>query len=53
MKNFEDDNNKVRDTGKIIYASMFVNGQEINLYNFEYKNEIEYYDIKGKSITKS
>ena len=50
---FEDDNNKVRDTGKIIYASMFVNGQEINLYNFEYKNEIEYYDIKGKSITKS
>ncbi len=50
---FEDDNNKVRDTGKIIYASMFVNGQEINLYNFEYKNEREYYDIKGKSITKS
>ena len=28
---FEDDNNKVRDTGKIIYASMFVNGEEINL----------------------
>ena len=27
---FEDDNNKVRDTGKIIYASMFVNGEEIN-----------------------
>ena len=23
---FEDDNNKVRDTGKIIYASMYVNG---------------------------
>ena len=34
-----DDNNKVRDTGKIIYASMFVNGEEINLYNFKYKNE--------------
>ena len=50
---FEDDNNKVRDTGKIIYASMFVNGDELNLYNFEYKNENEYYDIKGKSITKS
>ena len=28
---FEDDNNKVRDTGKIIYASMYVNGSEINL----------------------
>ena len=50
---FKDDNNKVRDTGKIIYASMYVNGEEINLYNFEYKNEEEYYDIKGKSITKS
>ena len=50
---FEDDNNKVRDTGKIIYASMFVNKEEINLYNFNYNNEEEYYDIKGKSITKS
>ena len=36
---FEDDNNKVRDTGKIIYASMYVNGEEINLYNFKYKND--------------
>ena len=25
---FEDDNNKVRDTGKIIYASMYVNGRK-------------------------
>ncbi len=51
---FEDDNNKVRDTGKIIYASMYVNGEEINLYNFKFKDEEEeYFDIKGKSITKS
>ena len=50
---FEDDNNKVRDTGKIIYASMFVNGEEINLYNFKFKNMEDFYDIKGKSITKS
>jgi len=50
---FEDDNNKIRDTGKIIYASMYVNGEEINLYNLKYKNEEDYYDIKGKSITKS
>jgi len=50
---FEDDNNKVRDTGKIIFASMYVNGEEINLYNFKYKNDEDYYDIKGKSITKS
>ena len=50
---FKDDNDKVRDTGKIIYASMYVNGEEINLYNFKYNNEEDYYDIKGKSITKS
>ncbi len=51
---FEDDNNKVQDTGKIIYASMYVNGEEINLYNFkDNKEDIGYYDIKGKSIVKS
>ena len=50
---FEDDNGRVRDTGKIIYASMFVNGEQINLYNFKYNNYEEYYNIKGKSITKS
>ena len=32
---------------------MYVNGEEINLYNFKYKNEENYYDVKGKSITKS
>ena len=50
---FEDDNERVRDTGKIIYASMYVNGNEINLYNFEHNNEEDYFDISGKSITKS
>ena len=50
---FIDDNNKIRDTGKIIYASMFVNGEEINLYNFKDNDGEEYYNIKGKSITKS
>ena len=32
---------------------MYVNGEEINLYNFKYKNYEEYYNIQGKSITKS
>ncbi len=50
---FLDDNNKVRDTGKIIYASMYVNGEEINLYNFKFRKDEDFYDIKGKSITKS
>jgi len=48
-----DDNNIVRDTGKIIYAHMNVNNREINLYNFKDKNENGYYDINGKSIVKS
>jgi len=51
---FEDDNNVVQDTGKIIYASMFVNGAEINLYNFQDgSGDIGFYDINGKSIVKS
>ena len=50
---FEDDNEVVKDTGKIIYASMYVNGEEINLYSFQENNELGYYDIKGKSIVKS
>ena len=50
---FEDDNDIVKDTGKIIYASMYVNGREINLYNFNDGTETGYYDIKGKSIVKS
>tara|TARA_B100000886_G_scaffold340252_1_gene308709 strand:- start:3863 stop:5215 length:1353 start_codon:yes stop_codon:yes gene_type:complete len=48
-----DDNNIVRDTGKIIYAHMNVNNREINLYNFKDKDEDGYYDISGKSIVKS
>ncbi len=44
----------MQDTGKIIYASMFVNGAEINLYNFkDGSGDIGFYDIKGKSIVKS
>ncbi len=50
---FLDDNNVVRDTGKIIYAHMNVNNREINLYNFKDKKEIGFYDINGKSIIKS
>tara|TARA_B100000963_G_scaffold359478_1_gene386921 strand:- start:2324 stop:3640 length:1317 start_codon:yes stop_codon:yes gene_type:complete len=50
---YEDDNNVVQDTGKIIYASMFVNGGEINLYNFNDGTDTGFYDLKGKSIVKS
>ena len=50
---FEDDNEIVQDTGKIIYASMYVNGKEINLYSFNDGQEDGHYDIKGRSIVKS
>ena len=50
---FLDEKGVVQDTGKIIYASMYVNNEEINLYNFKFKNESGYYDINGKSIVKA
>tara|TARA_B100000941_G_scaffold284465_1_gene255258 strand:- start:4233 stop:5576 length:1344 start_codon:yes stop_codon:yes gene_type:complete len=50
---FIDERGVVRDTGKILYASMTVNNKEINLYNFKAEDEIGYYDIGGKSIVKS
>jgi murein DD-endopeptidase MepM/ murein hydrolase activator NlpD len=50
---FFDDDNIIRKTGKIIYASMFVNNKEISLYNFQYNNEIGYYDVDGRSVIKT
>ena len=50
---FVDDNNIVRDTGKIVFTSVNFNNREINLYNFKDKDEDGYYDINGKSIVKS
>jgi len=50
---FTDDDNVVRRTGKIIYASMFVNNKEVSLYNFKYANETGFYDLDGKSVIKT
>ena len=50
---FVDDDNIVRSTGKIIYASMLVNNKELSLYNFEYNNKKGYYDVDGKSVIKT
>jgi murein DD-endopeptidase MepM/ murein hydrolase activator NlpD len=48
-----DEDGVVRNTGKIFYASMFVNNKEISLYNFKYNNEIGFYDVDGKSVIKT
>ncbi len=50
---YVDDDNVVRNTGKIIYASMFVNNKELALYNFKYENKEGYYDVDGKSVIKT
>ena len=50
---YTDENNIVRNTGKIIYASMFVNNKELSLYNFEFNNKKGYYDVDGKSVIKT
>ena len=48
-----DEDGVVRNTGKIFYASMFVNNKEISLYNFKYNNEDGFYDVDGKSVIKT
>ncbi|MDA7606183.1 M23 family metallopeptidase [Pelagibacteraceae bacterium] len=50
---YVDENNIVRNTGKIIYASMFVNNKELALYNFKFNNKEGYYDVDGKSVIKT
>ena len=50
---FVDENGIVKNTGKIIYASMFVNNKELSLYNFKFKNKEGYYDVDGKSVIKT
>ena len=48
-----DDRNKKVKTGKILYAYLNVNNQEIRLYRFGKKNDYDFYDEKGKSIRKA
>ena len=50
---YTDDDNVVRKTGKIIYASMFVNNKELALYNFQNNNQMGFYDIDGRSVIKT
>ena len=50
---FEDDNNKVKNTGKILYADLNLSGQGNPLYYFDIKGQEGHYDINGKSIKKA
>jgi murein DD-endopeptidase MepM/ murein hydrolase activator NlpD len=50
---FEDDNKKIIETGKIIFADLILRGQKNSLYFFNEVNNEGHYDIYGKSIKKA
>jgi len=52
-ESFLDKNNKVIDTGKILYANLILQGKENDLYIFKTKDGYEHFDQAGRSIKKS
>ena len=51
---FINNENKVVDTGEIIFASLNLQNSDLQLYKYEYeKNKIDYFDENGKSIRKT
>ena len=50
---FENDNKKIIETGKIIFANMIIRRQENELYFFENKKKEGHYDKNGKSAKKA
>ncbi len=51
---FLNENNKVIDTGDIIFANLNLQENDFQLYKYEYeKNKIDYFDENGKSIKKT
>ena len=50
---FLDDNKKVLDTGKILYANLILQGKENDLYIFKTKDGYEHFDQAGRSVKKS
>ncbi len=51
---FVGDNNKVVDTGEIIFANLNLQNSDLQLYKHEYeKNKVDYFDENGKSIKKT
>ena len=50
---FEDDNNKIKNTGNILFADLNLSGQGNPLYYFDITGQEGHYDINGKSIKKA
>ena len=51
---FTDENNKIIDTGDIIFANLNLQNNDLQLYRYEYeKNKVDFFDENGKSIKKT
>ena len=50
---FTDKNNKIIETGEILYANLKLSGQDNSLYYFDQKESRGHYDKNGKSIQKA
>ena len=50
---FTDKNNKIIETGEILYANLKLSGQDNSLYYFDQKENKGHYDKNGKSIQKA
>ena len=50
---FEDDNNKIIETGNIVFANLKLSGINNSLYHFNKKGSEGHYDENGKSIKKA
>ena len=50
---FIDENNKVVETGEILFANLKLSGQDNSLYYFDKENAEGHYDKNGKSVQKA
>ena len=50
---FLDENKKIIETGKILFANLKLSGQDNSLYHFDHENNEGHYDKNGKSIQKA
>ncbi len=50
---FIDENNKIVETGEILFANLKLSGQDNSLYYFEKENFEGHYDKNGKSVQKA
>jgi len=50
---FRDDNNRIIESGEILFANLILSGEDNSLYYFDLKNNEGHYDKNGKSIQKA